>query len=322
MDENLIGYLLKALEPGEKSAVEAQLRSSPEARARLEALERALAPLAVDAEAPEPPPGLALAALARVAEHRCRTLPTAPPPSRHQLQPGTRRWGRRADLAVAAVLLILVGGLSLPGLVHQWRAYQRRACAENLRKFWLGLQAYGDGHEGRFPLVEEQGPRAAAGIFVPVLHDAGVLPEGVSVRCPAAGARRAPPARTAADLEALYQSSRAAYEVAARDLAGDYAYSLGYRENGAHFGLTRASGDGLPILADVQPGRTGNSFNHGGAGQNVLYIGGDVRWCTERTVGVGRDDIYLNQEYQILAGVNRTDTCLGPGDASPAPHQD
>jgi hypothetical protein len=321
MDENLVGYLLKTLEPGEQAAVEAHLRGSAEARARLEALERALAPLAADAEPPEPPPGLALAALARVAEHRCRALPPAPPPSRHQLLPGPRRWGRRADLLVAASLLVLVGGLMLPGLVHQWREYQRRACAQNLHQFWVGLEAYADQREGQFPRVEERGPHSAAGVFVPVLRDAGVLPAGVSVGCPAVG-RRDPAASSVAGLEALYRTSRSDYDAAARTLAGNYAYSLGYRENGVHCGLNRGSGDGLPILADASPARAGNSANHGGAGQNVLYIGGNVRWCTERTVGVGLDDIYLNQEYQVLAGVNRTDTCLGPGNASPAPRQD
>jgi hypothetical protein len=218
MDENLVGYLLKALDGREEAAVEAHLRADPEARARLDALERALAQLAADAEAPEPPPGLALGALARVAELRCRELPPAPPPSRHQLLPGGRRWGRRADLAVAAVLLVLVGGLSLPGLVHQWRAYERRLCAENLRKFWVGLEAYGAQREGQFPNVEEHGPRSVAGIFVPVLRDAGVLPEGVSATCPAAG-RSAPAAYSVADLEALYQTSRPDFDAAARQLA-------------------------------------------------------------------------------------------------------
>jgi hypothetical protein len=153
---------------------------------------------------------------------------------------------------------------------------------------------------------------------VPTLRDAGVLPEGVSASCPANG-RSAPAPYSVAELEALYQTSRPDFDAAARQLAAGYAYSLGYRENGTHFGLSRSSGDGLPILADVQPFREGNSVNHGRAGQNVLYIGGNVRWCTERTVGVDRDDIYLNREYQVLAGVSRTDTCLGQATASPAP---
>ena len=72
MDENLVGYLLKSLEPDEQHAVEAHLETHPDARAKLELLERALAPLSADAEEPEPTPGLALTTLARIAEHKCR----------------------------------------------------------------------------------------------------------------------------------------------------------------------------------------------------------------------------------------------------------
>ena len=83
-------------------------------------------------------------------------------------------------------------------------------------------------------------------------------------------------------------------------------------------GLSRDSGDLLPILAD-RPCESGaaNSPNHGGAGQNVLYIGGQVRWCAEPRVGVDCDDIYLNQKYRVLTGEHRLDTVLGPSEAAP-----
>jgi hypothetical protein len=42
-----------------------------------------------------------------------------------------------------------------------------------------------------------------------------------------------------------------------------------------------------------------------------------VRWCTERTVGEDRDDIYLNQDFRVLAGLGRTDVVLGPSASSP-----
>src|SRR5947209_20091652 len=135
MDDKLVGYLLRALDPPDLLEVEAHLRTHPEARSRLARLERALAPLAADDQPPAPPPGLVLGTLARVAEYRCRKLPAAPPPPRQQVGAAGWRWTRRADCLVAAALLILVGGLCTPGLLHQWRLYQRQACAENLRKF-------------------------------------------------------------------------------------------------------------------------------------------------------------------------------------------
>jgi hypothetical protein len=55
-------------------------------------------------------------------------------------------------------------------------------------------------------------------------------------------------------------------------------YSLGYFEGGIHRGLHRKSGDGQPILADRLPAPDRPaSLNHGGSGQNVLFLGGRVQ---------------------------------------------
>jgi hypothetical protein len=320
MDENLVGYLLKSLDPQTQSEVESHLRTHPEARARLKLLERALAPLAADAEMAVPPPTLRLHTLARVAEYRCRSLPSAPPPSPRQVGTPTRRWARRADWLVAASLLLVLGGLSLSGLLHLWNGYQRMACANNLRQFGGALAAYSDLHDGKFPAVEKgenAGPRAVAGIFVPVLNDAGLLGPDASVICPAQGPR-ALPSVSVAKLETLFDTQPAEFQKVASRLGGSYAYSLGYQEADLHLGLSRSLGDKQPILADrPDPAGFGNSPNHGGRGQNVLYIGGQVRWCTEATVGINRDHIYLNQNNCVQAGLNRTDTVLGPSDAVP-----
>jgi hypothetical protein len=316
MDEHLLGYLLGALDPATRQRVEIYLRTHPEARSRLEQLEQALEPLAADREDPDPPPTLATRTLARVAEHQCRHLPTAPASSSRQAGAATWRWFRRIDWAVAAVLLVLVGGLLSAALAGQWRAYQRSACANNLRQIWEGLNAYADITEGAFPRVEAEGARSVAGIFVPTLREAGVLSD-VSIRCPAQGSEPLP-SFTLLDLERLYREQPELFRAAARSLAGSYAYTLGYRDGDELRGLERSSGDTLPILADCPPpdGR-GNSLNHGGRGQNVLYVGGTVRWCALTTVGENGDDIYLNQKFQVRAGLNRCDTVLGPGDASP-----
>ena len=61
----------------------------------------------------------------------------------------------------------------------------------------------------------------------------------------------------------------------------------------------------------------GNSLNHGGTGQNVLYFGGNVTFATHRHVGVDGDDIYLNKRNRVAAGVNRWDTVLGASAAHP-----
>jgi prepilin-type processing-associated H-X9-DG protein len=321
MEENLVGYLLKSLDEATHQQVEASLESSPELRARLGLLERALAPLAADAEPPEPPPGLVLSTLARIAEQQCRKLPDAPLPH-HQLAPAGRHWMRRPDVLVAACLMIVLGGLGTSALVHLWRDYNARMeCQNNLRVIWTGLDRYCTTHNGDFPHVEEKGARGVAGIFVPILCEEGCLTPEVNLRCPARGSR-APRCRSLRELEELYQNDPDAFRLESGKLAGDYAYTLGYRDGGGHHGLRCDSGGTLPIMADrLGPLSQRNSANHGGRGQNVLYLDGHAEWRTDRNAGINRDDIYVNWDNQISAGKAREDTVLGPSDATPTPRE-
>src|SRR5206468_9185927 len=136
--------------------------------------------------------------------------------------------------------------------------------------------------------------------FVPILHEAGMLGPDANVACGTA-ASRPTGRRTLEELNEMQRDRPAEFERYANASAGGYAYALGYRDPagaGLH-GVRRESDyDRMPVMADrppfVQPAGyhlTGNSLNHGGTGQNVLHLGGDVSFCTQRTVGVNRDDI-------------------------------
>jgi hypothetical protein len=327
MDENLVGYLLDALDSDARQQVEARLAARPELRARLERLRRALEPLAADAEAPAPPAGLAIGALARIAEYRCRALPSAPPPTPSQrLAPGTRRMPRRADLLVAAALLLVIGGLALPTVQRLRRVYDHRAtCFNNLRALGVSLRAYADHHSGYLPRVYKEGHLSRAGMFVPVLYEAGLLNANTRLVCPGDQGRAAPQPPSLEDLERLFNQNPQAFEEAVRNLAGSYAYTMGYQKGDSLQGLRldEKLGDQrldelLPVAADRLPcDARGNSPNHGGDGQNVLYLGGNARWCTLRTVGINGDDIYLNRNNKVAAGITREDTVLGSSESSP-----
>jgi hypothetical protein len=345
MDANLIGYLLNALDPEERQEVEQALAAEPALRDRLEQLERCLAPLAADAAEPEPPAGLVLRTIAYVAEQTTARpalewnaaaalisgpavrggdqpsllrLPDAPAPSPSQWAPPRQRAVRWADLFVAACLLIFVGGVASPWLVGQWHAQQVQNCKANLSSFWTSLQAYSDNHDGRYPQVQgRDGALGYAGSFVPVLKDAGVLPPNVQVNCPAVGAGPLP-THSVADLEALAHGQPEELRKVMRTLVPGYAYSLGFEDGGRLYGPHRGLGDLNPLLADrPTDSADGNSLNHHGKGQNVLYIGGNVRWCVNRHVGEEMDDIYLNRCYERRAGLDRADTVLGPSDSRP-----
>jgi prepilin-type processing-associated H-X9-DG protein len=326
MDENLIGYLLRSLDADEQREVERYLRDHPEAQKRLEQLRRRLDVLAQDADEGEPPAGLWVKALARVAEHKCRVaLPSAPPATARSSAGGRPSWWRRADLLVAAVLLVLVGGLGAVWLANVHRDQHVIECANNLHRFDEALEAYADTHNGQFPWVGAEPPKNFAGSFVPALSEARAIRTGLSVNCPGDPPR--PPADlTFAQLGQMSKDEPDKFKAATRDLAGCYAYSLGYRDfdGTGLYGLTKSMDGHLPLMADApscdggNEVRPGNSTNHGGRGQNVLFIDGHVEFRTTRSFGAD-DDIYLNIEHKVAAGRGPQDTVLGRSDAVPLP---
>jgi hypothetical protein len=322
MDENLVGYLLKTLEPDAQHEVEGYLRTHPEERNRVERLRRSLAPLAADPDE-DPPSGLWIRTLARIAEHQCRKLPAAPEPTPAQVVAPSRR-SRRPDVLVAAGILLCLLLLLPPLVARVWHEYQVYACKNNLRLFHQALIQYSETHDGALPMVEAQGARGVAGAFIPMLNDAGALSPNVTVTCTSRPAR--PPARVTVDhLEYLWDRYPEQFRDVTHNLAGCYAYTLGYFEDSKLIGLHIGLGDQVPVLADCPPVSgelmvlNGNSPNHGGKGQNVLFLGGQVEFQTNRAASLGDDDIYLNQRHRLAAGLSPSDSVLGPSWASPCP---
>ena len=318
MDENLIGYLLDALDEPTRQQVETYLQQHPEARDRLVLLKQALAPLAADQEAPAPMPQLAERTLAKIAEHICSApettakLPKAPAVSSGTLA-GGRIWWRRADVLVAACLLLMIGGIGLT-VLGRLRGPNSAAlmieCKNNLRQFYLALQEYRD-KNGSFPDINSEAPRNVAGIVVPILIDKGMLSATASIRCPGNG----PPMSCQLTMTALRALSDDEFAQRSPCLSMCYAYSLGWRddEGGLH---APAAGPDIalsqtPIMADRPPpeGIISNSLNHGREGQNVLFSDGHVHFMRERTFG--KDDIFLNGNREVAAGINASDIVLG-----------
>lgn len=323
MEQMLTGYLLNALTEREKSEVEEYLAQHPEARETLALLEAAIAPLAADKDAPVAPPHLVERTLAKVAEHICAPknppseLPKAPP-TRTSLGVAAPYW-RRVDVLVAACLLLTFIGLSLITLGRlrgPTSAAMMAECKNNLRQFFIALHAYRDLH-GEFPDVSKEAPRDVAGMVVPILADAGTLPSSASIRCPGLGS----PLTCQLTLDVLRKMSNEEFEQRSPCLSMCYAYSLGSRNEGGGF---RAPGDGpkdgwsqMPLMADRPPaeGVLRNSINHAGTGQNVLFADGSVQFMALRTRA--DDDIFLNRERRVAAGIDASDIVLGYSGSRP-----
>ena len=325
MDENLVGYLLDALDSEERRVVESRLRADAAARARLQRLRGLMQPLASDLDAAEPPAGLWVRTLGLIAEHSCRSLPPVPSAPAPRPTVPIRSWWRRADVLVAACLLVCATLLIPPGLVYLRYQNNKVACQENLRELYTAIDGYSRDHGGYIPKVAlaVAPPRDVAGVYVVMLRENGQLQGKTHVECPLQGQVCLSPASRE---EVENMAPEEFQHFAAQMAEGCYAYSLGYRDAWGTHSLRReplqTDNPYLAILADRPPpnvgaGDKGNSPNHAGRGQNVLFLDGHCRFCTTRTVGYNEDDIYVNYENKVATGKCRQDTVLGAGNARP-----
>jgi len=330
MEDDLLGYVLHALDAESERRVEAYLHDHPEAQATVQSWQQTLEMLSADTEQAEPPRDLVGRTIARVAEYRCRPLPYAPAESLGRY--AGRGWWRRADVLVAASILLCAALLTFPALNMIRFRHDRLACENNLREIGLALRQYADqphqGGEGRFPdivhafdrqVMRVDGHRIAAGLFAPMLVQAGNLTTDrlATLRCPGRGEGAAEPF---VDLDALAGMPATEFRARAAALVPAYAYTLGYSDGGEIHGLSRSDGV-LPIAADcpaLSPDGLpigGNSLNHGGRGQNVLFTDGHVEWNAGRFVD--NDDFFINQANELAAGLHARDYVLGPSGAQP-----
>jgi hypothetical protein len=320
MEPDLLGYLWNCLDEADRRRVAAQLEADPELRDQLESLRQRVAPLSWDRDADEAPAGLAVQTFAHIAEHVCQhphKLPPAPT-TLTRIAGSDRPWWRRVDVAVAASIFVTAIALLAPAILHLNDRHARLECRNNLRVIWDGLEGY-ESQQRKLPDLTASS-RPVAGMVVPFLRDAGFTAEQHVFACP--GAQATPAASLTVD-QVTRLSPDDFSDIAPR-LLPSYAYSLGFRDpDGALHRpdemLAAVDRAQLAIFADApaSPVAFGNSPNHGGHGQNLLFLDGHVDFRTTRTLADGRDDIYLNRANKIAAGLDPHDTVLGGSAAAP-----
>ncbi|TWU41813.1 anti-sigma factor family protein [Novipirellula artificiosorum] len=345
MHEDLLGYLLGALEPHEMQRVADRLRVDPEARRELERLEQALRPLEEHYQPPASPP----------VDLVSKTLSGLPPLPRGDTEFSAAEPPTRADAAKeakaprvglapmsggvevsarpeftwmdwvtgalsAAVLL----GLLLPSLAEGRFEARRLACQDQLRQFGTALTQFVTRDEqSRLPAVAKEGPEAFAGVYAVRLKAAGLLEDSTTRWCPSVGAPaedafRFSEANELPSVEQLHHASVDRLRELQRFAGGHYAYTLGVID-GKQFGSPRfESRSSFAVMSDAPSNQFAGfatqpkSVGHGGYGINVLYEDGRVQFVTLPTLDHIPDHPWLNHHGQVEAGVNIDDASLAP----------
>ncbi|MCE9534561.1 MAG: hypothetical protein K8T89_26075 [Planctomycetes bacterium] len=323
MEDELVGYLIGALDPETHRQVSAWLSENPERGIKLERLRRVLEPLAVDQETIEPPADLAVRTISFVAEHLVseqgavvssgtsqvsefiRSLSRPVPSLNVGGSPIFPRTGsevggpapRRRNFAVMGGLSTAVVLIAIAGIVTVRQTQEVKACQNKMRTVHQALTNYSDLNGHQFPQVM---PDEDVQMTMSKFQRSGMMPDHAHLICPGTG------------------HVKAAVPVL------DYAYSLGYRdENGTLRGVMHnGENEQFPILADAPERQVGGAapINHR-KGQNVLFAGGHVRFCANPMVGPTvngeTDDIYYNTAREPHAGTHRWDSVLGCANEHP-----
>lgn len=322
MRENLLGYLLGALDGPEHEELEKQLENNPQLHQQLQRLEGHVDVLACSQEEHHPPQGLALRACEMVDCH-CRgetddpdlAMPASLAPSIASASP---RW-TMSDMLVAAGIFLAAALLFFPAIATSHRQAQVAACQNNLRQLGVALQHFCSNNDDCcYPKIDSEGPQlTAAGLYGPLLVAGSGLNDTNMFMCPAdsnlPGDWRMP------SLPELRNAKGPALAMMKNNAGGSYAYPLGYIDGGKYRTHQHSKRQHFAILSDApnpnMPGR--QSSHHGGCGQNVLFDDFHIQYVVGCKIKPCGDDLFVNHQGEVAAGLDADDTVLGSSSATP-----
>jgi hypothetical protein len=313
--EQLLGYLLGALEEDEHREVKARLLASPQLQQELAHLRETLRPLAADRVVP-PPQGL-WQRTCRLVEIAASAIPVNRSTPRAAVSLPTRRWSLR-DALTAAVVLLATCCVLFPAVQRSRFQAGVTACQNHLGQLGMALLHYGENHGGHFPQAPQEGNDAFAGMYSVMLRDHGLLPDPRIILCPAVASSRGEPLYVPSLCELQQARERRLVELR-RSMTGDYGYTLGVMVNGRCVPVRNQGRTIFAIMADTPSLALDGlpSANHGGLGQNVLFEYGNVRFLRSGEPLLGTDYLFLNDAWRVAPGTHPDDSVIAPCHARP-----
>ncbi|MDC0284030.1 hypothetical protein OAK85_01630 [Mariniblastus sp.] len=332
--ENLLGYVLGALDAQEQRDIQQTIDENPEIEEQLLKIKGDLLPLdCLDSSPPQPglarrtlesvaiwqnssplastshsPNSLAESVLAAIDSAEASDEPDSKSSkprlrvsiSDRLLHPNT--WSL-PDVLVGTAFLAIFAGLLFP--VISYTRFQSRiaVCDSNLQAFGNGIITYSGANEGRFVAIPRMNHLVSVGHIGPVLKDAGLLEDDSVLACPGIASSR-PPVNipTCEQIEAAQTLTELDYYL--QNSLGHFGFSMGHQVNGT-YQPPRVCGNSIRGVSYViiagdrpsanMPGRA--SMNHSSHGQNILFEDGSTRYVVGHSLG---EDAIFENDYGIV----------------------
>jgi hypothetical protein len=335
MHEDLLGYLLGALEPHEMRRVAQWLRDDPAARAQLDQIERSLKPLEESLEPIEPPPSdlvsrtlASLPPLASPVEGGFVSEQSGGPDALMPMQSGIEA-PRNAhstwlDWIGGATAAAVVLGLLLPTLAEGRFESRKIACQDQLRQLGTAItQFVNRNQQDRLPAVAEAGPEAFAGMYAVRLHGEGLLSDPSLRWCPSLDLPGSDQVtlmnmNEIASVDDLHRAPVDLLLQIQRFVGGHYAYTLGVMDHEQLTSPRFESRSSFAVMSDAPLAGIADRdemvkrIGHSGAGINVLFEDGRVKFIQISSLDSMPDHPLLNHRGEFEAGVNVDDASLAP----------
>ena len=319
MKNELVGYVLRALDADVHDSVDTQLDKDPSLFHDLAVLRDSFEPLEADEGHIEPPDGLAVRCCDEIKRQRANRPSPAPASATDPFERGATsrsRWSF-SDFTVAAGILIALGVVAVPTVNHSRFNAQLMGCQNNLRDIGQALHAFSDARPDKaFPAISGQGPQGPTGSYATTLVSSGRLADHSNLLCPSARSGSSCSPCQESNLVQLETPKKKSELDLILDRGGSYAYTLGYEDaNGYHptrnqnrstFVLMADSPCSCPDHEDRQTG------SHGSFGQNVLFEDGRVGYEVNcNLIGCRDNDFYHNRNNLIAPGLDEDDAVVG-----------
>lgn len=324
--EDLLGYLLGALEADEHRRVDRAVSEHPEVQFELAQLRDRIAPLArleeveslAGASGSDFPTGLARRACEFVARESRQSQPA---PARAAESFGSdykiaaeitkkasdvssknaamsnvsgefsarSSWQLQDFLVVAAVVMVAAGILS-PAILASRNQMRLAACQDNLRRVGMALFNYAEAHENRFVPIARTGPLSVAGAYAPVLKSGGFIEEDRLFYCSSAvqnGLYEVQETPSLAVLEKAFRENSRQLADLHSSMGGSYGYSLGYYEQDRYVGPMNLGRSFRVMMADAPSPSLGNRNSANHDGQGLNILFEDGSVRHSATASIG-----------------------------------